>query len=352
MHIWVQPWLFISAISAIKNEKDCYNNMQKELKWAVLGCGVIANEMAVALENMGKHLYGVANRTHEKAIAFAKKYGVEVVYDTYEDAMKDPEVDIIYLTTPHNTHYGFMKTALENGKHLLVEKSITLNSRELDEMIALAKEKNLILAEAMTIWHMPLYKKLWAIVESGSLGKVQMITLNFGSFKEYDMTNRFFNMNLAGGAMLDIGVYALSIIRSFMESCPDQIVSQMKPAPSGSDEQATALLMNAQGQMATMALSMHSKQPKRAMISCEKAYIEIMEYPRAWEAVIVDAETGERQIVSAGENKKALQYEMMDMESAVLSGDRSEMKLEYTKDVMAIMTKLRNDWGMKYPEEC
>ena len=111
------------------------------------------------------------------------------------------------------------------GKHLLVEKSITLNSRELDDMIALAKEKKLVLAEAMTIWHMPIYKKLWDIVQSGELGKVQIITMNFGSFKEYDMSNRFFNMNLAGGAMLDIGVYALSIVRSFLDEQPDDIVS-------------------------------------------------------------------------------------------------------------------------------
>lgn len=137
-------------------------------------------------------------------------------------------------------------------------------------MIALAKEKKLVLAEAMTIWHMPIYKKLWDIVQSGELGKVQIITMNFGSFKEYDMSNRFFNMNLAGGAMLDIGVYALSIVRSFLDEQPDEIVSQWKPSPTGSDEQATILLKNAQGQMATVALSMHSKQPKRAMISLEK----------------------------------------------------------------------------------
>ena len=124
----------------------------------------------------------------------------------------DENVDIIYITSPHNTHYAFMKKALLHGKHLFVEKSIALNSRELDEMIALAREKNLILAEAMTIWHMPIYKKLWETVKSGSLGKVQMITMNFGSFKEYNMNNRFFNMNLAGGAMLGIGVYALSIV--------------------------------------------------------------------------------------------------------------------------------------------
>ena len=323
----------------------------RDLNWAVLGTGVIANEMAQALVKMNKRLYAVANRTHQKALDFAEKYGVQKVYDQIDEVFEDEAVDIIYITSPHNTHYEFMKKALEHGKHILVEKSITLNSRELDEMIALAAEKKLVLAEAMTIWHMPIYKKLWEIVQSGQLGKVQIITMNFGSFKEYDMSNRFFNMNLAGGAMLDIGVYALSIVRSFMEEKPEDIVSQWKASPTGSDEQATILLKNKQEQMATVALSMHSKQPKRAMISCEKGYIEIMEYPRADKAVIVDAESGERTEIESGETANALYYEMTDMEQAVRSGDASNMQLQYSKDVMDIMTKLRKDWGMKYPGE-
>lgn len=323
----------------------------RDLNWAVLGTGVIANEMAQALVKMNKRLYAVANRTHQKALDFAERYGVQKVYDQIDEVFEDEAVDIIYITSPHNTHYEFMKKALEHGKHIMVEKSITLNSRELDEMIALAAEKKLVLAEAMTIWHMPIYKKLWEIVQSGQLGKVQIITMNFGSFKEYNMSNRFFNMNLAGGAMLDIGVYALSIVRSFMEEKPEDIVSQWKASPTGSDEQATILLKNKQEQMATVALSMHSKQPKRAMISCEKGYIEIMEYPRADKAVIVDAESGERTEIESGETANALYYEMMDMEQAVRSGDASNMQLQYSKDVIDIMTKLRKDWGMKYPGE-
>ena len=325
--------------------------MSTKLNWAVLGTGVIANQMAQALQKMGKPLYAVGNRTYEKAVEFAKRYDIQKVYPQIDDMFEDEAVDIIYITSPHNTHYGFMKKALEHGKHLLVEKSITLNSEELDEMIALAREKHLILAEAMTIWHMPIYKKLWEIVESGELGKVQMITVNFGSFKEYNMKNRFFNMNLAGGALLDIGVYALSIVRSFMTEKPADIVSQWKPSPAGSDEQAAILLKNKDGQMATVALSLHSKQPKRAMISCEKGYIEIMEYPRADRAEIVDASTGEKKEISCGKTEDALFYEMTDMERAVESGDETEMYLNYTKDVMDIMTGLRREWGLKYPEE-
>lgn len=349
--IYTDVCLWANADSFAVNRPEMRMIMDRELNWAVLGTGVIANEMAQALQKMNRTLYAVGNRTYQKAVDFAEKYQVKKVYGAIDEMFTDENVDIIYITSPHNTHYEFMKKALRNGKHILVEKSITLNSRELEEMVALAGEKNCILAEAMTIWHMPLYKELWKIVRSGELGRVQMITMNFGSFKEYDMKNRFFNMDLAGGAMLDIGVYALSVVRSFMEEKPEEIVSQWRPAPTGCDEQATILLKNSQGQMATVALSLHSKQPKRAMISCEKAYIEIMEYPRADRAWIVDAATGERREVTAGTTADALAYEIQDMENAVLQGDDSGLHLQESRDVMDIMTKLRGEWGMKYPGE-
>lgn len=329
------------------------------MKWAVLGTGVIANEMAQALEKMGEHLYAVGNRTYTKAVAFAEKYQVEKVYDDFHEMFTDPQTDIIYITTPHNTHIQFVREALKNKKHVLCEKSITLNSAELEEANQLARENGVIFAEAMTIYHMPLYKKLWQLIETGktdnpdipALGKVQMIQLNFGSYKEYNMNNRFFNRNLAGGALLDIGVYALSLARSFMAEQPTQVVSQVKYAESGVDEQAGILLMNGQGQMATVALSLHSKQPKRAVISCENGYIEIMEYPRADRAIIVEAESGKKHEIEAGDTKDALYYEMKDMEQAVKENDPSIMRVQDTADVMAMMTQIRQDWGMKYPEE-
>lgn len=329
------------------------------MKWAVLGTGVIANEMAQALEKMGEHLYAVGNRTYTKAVAFAEKYQVEKVYDDFHEMFTDSKTDIIYITTPHNTHIQFVREALKNKKHVLCEKSITLNSAELEEANQLAKENGVIFAEAMTIYHMPLYKKLWQLIETGktgdpdipALGKVQMIQLNFGSYKEYNMNNRFFNRNLAGGALLDIGVYALSLARSFMAEQPTQVASQVKYAESGVDEQAGILLMNGQGQMATVALSLHSKQPKRAVISCEYGYIEIMEYPRADRAIIVEAESGKKHEIEAGDTKDALYYEMKDMEQAVKENDPSIMRVQDTADVMAMMTQIRQDWGMKYPEE-
>ena len=322
----------------------------KNINWAVLGTGVIANEMAVALNRNGKSIYSVGNRTYEKAVSFAEKYGIKKVYGDYNEMFTDPDVDVIYITTPHNTHINFMKKAIENGKHILVEKSITLNSSELQEAVDLATEKGVVMGEAMTIFHMPIYKKLKEILTDGSLGKVNLITMNFGSFKEYDMNNRFFNRNLAGRAMLEIGEYALSFIRWFMDSKPDNLLSQVKSAPTGVDEQAGLLLMNKEGQMATVMLSLHSKQPKRGMISCENGYIEVMEYPRAWEAKITYTESGKSEIIKSGENADALAYELADMEKAI-AGDTECMHLDYTIDVMEMMTEFRKQWNLKYPEE-
>lgn len=321
----------------------------KQLCWAVLGTGVIANQMAAALQAMGRTLDAVGNRTYEKAVAFADKYGVKKVYTDYHEMFTDPDIDVIYLTTPHNTHMAYLEQALSHGKHVLCEKSITLNSGELERAAKLAEENHVVLAEAMTIYHMPLYRVLRERVASGELGRVNLIQLNFGSFKDYDMNNRFFNRSLAGGATLDIGVYALSLARMFLDSNPDQVKSFVRKAPTGVDESAVLAMVNREGQLVSATLSLHSKQPKRAVISCEKGYIEIMEYPRAEEAVLVDAATGEREILRAGRTADALVYELKDMEAAARG--EGDMLLPYTMDVMELMTALRDEWGVVYPEE-
>lgn len=322
----------------------------KQYNWATLGCGVIANELAQAMEKQGRRLYSVANRTYGNAVSFAEKYGISKVYDRIEDVFTDDAVDIIYISTPHNTHAPYLAEALRHGKHVLCEKSITLNSAELKTAMDLAQEHRVVLAEAMTLYHMPVYKRLREIAQSGALGPLRMVQLNFGSYKEYDMANRFFNPDLAGGAMLDIGVYALSFARWFMSGCPDQIVSQMKPAPSGVDEQAGILLMNSAGEMATIALTLHAKQPKRGVAAYEKGFVEICDYPRAQRAVITYTEDGRQEVVECGRTADALVYEIEDMERAVFGG-ADEMRLDYTADVMDMMTRIRQSWGLTYPEE-
>lgn len=316
--------------------------------WATLGCGVIANELAQAMEKQGRKLYSVANRTYEKAVEFAGKYGIDKVYREIDEVFCDEAVDIIYISTPHNTHISYLRKALAAKKHVLCEKAITLNSEELSEAVRLAQENHVILAEAMTIYHMPIYRTLREKVKA--LGELRLIQMNFGSYKEYDMLNRFFNRKLAGGALLDIGVYALSFVRWFMSSAPDQVVSQVKYAQTGVDEQAGILLMNAKQEMASVILSLHAKQPKRGMIAFDKGYVELYDYPRGQEAVITYTQDGHTERVCDGNTQDALMYEVMDMELAA-AGEEDRMCLDYTNDVMKIMTDIRRQWGMTYPEE-
>lgn len=319
-------------------------------RWATLGCGVIAHQLAEAMKAQGATLYSVANRTKAKAEQFAARYGIEKVYDTIEEVFEDENVDVIYISTPHNTHLPYLKQALAAGKHVLCEKSITLNSKELAEAAALAKENHVILAEAMTIYHMPIYKELQKRIQAGEFGPLKLIQMNFGSYKEYDMENRFFNRHLAGGAMLDIGVYALSFVRYFMSSKPEEVLSQVTYAPSGVDEEAGILLKNKEQEMATVLLSLHAKQPKRGMLSFDRAYVELYEYPRGEEAVITYTEDGHQEVVRAGKTAQALEYEVLDMEAAI-AGEADEMQFTLTEDVMDLMTTIRAQWGLTYPEE-
>lgn len=322
-----------------------------QLRWGVIGCGVIANQMAEALAAEGRYIDGVANRTHEKAVAFADKHGVARVYDTIDDLIAAPDIDVLYLTTPHNTHITYLRKTLAAGKHVLCEKSITLNSAELAEARELASAHGVQLMDACTILHMPLYKELQRRIDAGDFGRVNLIQENFGSYKEYDMKNRFFNPELAGGVLLDIGVYSLTLARLFLKSQPHEALSMMNPAPTGTDETEGILLRNAEGQMVVLSLTMHSKQPKRAMISADKAYLEIMEYPRADQASIVWTETGAREELQVGNTAQALSYVLADMERAVAGDEYARSQIGTSADVMELMTSLRADWNFKYPEE-
>lgn len=322
----------------------------KSYHWAILGTGTIGNEMAEALLAVHGELYGVSNRTIEKAEAFAGKYHVKKVFDSCDALLADPKVDIVYIATPHNSHFELMKKAIEAGKHVLCEKAITINSEQLRKIRRLAQENRVFAEEAMTIYHMPLYREIKKRIDLGDIGKVKLIQVNFGSCKEYDKNNRFFSKELAGGALLDIGVYALSFARYFMEEAPNQVLSTAQFFETGVDEQSGILLSNRKGQLAVTALTMRAKQPKRGVIAGEKGTIEIFNYPRADTAVLTCMADGKSEEIRVGSTEKALQYEIMDME-ALLDKGTPGPESGYTLDVMETMTELRRQWGLSYPFE-
>jgi len=180
------------------------------VNWTIIGTGVIANEMATAFNQNNRNIYGVFSRNADKTRQFANKYGINHEFSELSDVFSDDLVDAVYIATPHNTHFDIAKQAIAHGKHVLMEKAITLNQADLNKLENLAQQHNVILLEAMTLVHMPLAKKIKAMITDGLLGKIKHISVSHGSVKPYDAENRFFNPDLGGGVLLDMGVYGIS----------------------------------------------------------------------------------------------------------------------------------------------
>ncbi|MDF2634040.1 MAG: dehydrogenase [Pelosinus sp.] len=319
------------------------------VKWAILGPGAIALDFAKAIIEANGSLYAVGARNLEKAKEFANIYHIKKAYGSYEEMLNDPEIDVVYIATPHSNHYEYIMKSLHNNKHVLCEKAITVNSKQLKEIANVAEEKNLVVAEAMTVYHMPLFKKLRHIVDSGKIGKIKMIQVAFGSCKEYDVTNRYFNKELAGGGLLDIGTYALSFTRYFLSKQPYEVLTTAKKFETGVDEQSGILLKNSMDEMAVISLTMRAKMPKRGVIAGELGFITVDDFPRASEATINYLD-GKVEVIEAGETAKALVYEVEAMNHCVLQHKKMDT-LVLSMDVMDIMDEVRARWGIQYPFE-
>ena len=321
----------------------------KKLKWGILGPGNIARDFAQALNRVNGEVYAVASRNKERAEKFARENNVKKAYGSYDEIIKDKDIDVVYIATPHSNHYEYIIKSLNNNKHVLCEKAITVNERELEEALKIAREKNLVLEEAMTLFHMPLYEKVIKKINNEDLGKVNMVQVSFGSFKEYDENNRFFNLDLAGGALLDIGTYALSFARYFLSSMPEEILSTVKKAKTGVDEKSGIILKTKEDEIATISLAFRSKMPKRGIISCDNGFITIDNFPRANKATINYLD-GKVEVIECGEEEKALDYEVIFMEERIKENKESN-SIDLTYDVTKIMNKVRKDWGIVYPFE-
>lgn len=321
----------------------------KKLKWGILGPGSIARDFAQALNRVNGEVYAVASRNKERAEKFARENNVKKAYGSYDEIIKDKDIDVVYIATPHSNHYEYIIKSLNNNKHVLCEKAITVNERELEEALKIAREKNLVLEEAMTLFHMPLYEKVIKKINKEDLGKVNMVQVSFGSFKEYDENNRFFNLDLAGGALLDIGTYALSFARYFLSSMPEEILSTVKKAKTGVDEESGIILKTKEDEIATISLAFRSKMPKRGIVSCDNGFITIDNFPRANKATINYLD-GAVEVIECGEEEKALNYEVIFMEEKINENKESN-SIDLTYDVTKIMNKVRKDWGIVYPFE-
>lgn len=320
--------------------------MDQKIKWGIIGLGDIAHGFAQVFSSDDAELVAVGSRTLEKAEEFAKKYGIPKAYGHYDELYQDKEIDIVYLATPNSYHAKDMKDILNAGKHVLCEKAITMNKQELDEVLALAEEKGLIVAEAMTIYHMPVYDIIKERITKGEFGDLKLATAYFGSAKEPDPMNRFFSPDLGGGALLDIGVYALAFVQYFLDAEPAELSTLVILYETGVDEMSTISYKTTEGTLGNVTMAFRGKLPKQGVVVCEDAYITFNQYPSADRATITYNE-GTEEVVTAGDSSLRLRYEMENLTQMILTGeDRSSIHI--TKNVTHIMDTAIQSWGMDW----
>ena len=323
---------------------------------AILGAGNIAGTMAATLNGMEEKnrefcCWAVAARDGERAEAFRKKYGFERAYGSYEEMVEDENVDLVYIATPHSHHYEHIRLCLEHGKHVLCEKAFTVNAVQAEQVTALAEEKGLLLAEAIWTRYMPSRAMLSELLASGVIGMPCMLTANLG----YYIRNkeRLIRPELAGGALLDVGVYTLNFAAMTFGTDIERIESSVQMSETGVDEQESITIHYRDGRMAVLNATMNGVSDRRGVIYGEKGFIEVenINNPRSFSVYGSDYRLIET--IMCPPQVTGYEYEVQSCLRAIREGSCQcpEMPHSDTVYMMKQMDELRNAWGLSYPCE-
>lgn len=322
------------------------------MKVGIIGAGGIAVTMAKTLNEMeDARAYAVASRTREKAEEFARKNQVEKAYGAYEELFADPEVELIYIATPHSHHYQYMKMALEYGKPVLCEKAFTANAKQAEEIIRISEEKGIFVGEAMWTRFLPSRKMIDEIIRSGEIGKVHMITANLG----YDIKNveRLQKPELAGGALLDVGIYPLTFIRMIEEAKIQAMETSCVKLETGVDAQNAATFIFEDGCMASMHSSMLGGTEQAGIVYGEKGYLIAWNINNVDRIQVYDNDRKLVKEMKVPEQITGFEYEVRAAMEAIRQGKTENLQMPHSETLymMKLMDKMREKWGIRYPFE-
>ncbi|MFV9503970.1 MAG: Gfo/Idh/MocA family protein [Oscillochloridaceae bacterium umkhey_bin13] len=249
--------------------------MSKPVRWGILGTGAIAHGFAQGLRVVpDARLAAVASRSAANARAFAQQYGNPRAHASYAELVRDPEVDIIYVATPHHRHAEDCLLVIEHGKAVLCEKPFAVNAQQTRMVIEAARRKQVFCMEAMWMRFIPAIRKAHALVSSGAIGEVRMLSADFGVNHQFNPQSRFFDPHLAGGALLDLGVYPIALA-SLILGDPQQITTQAARGSTGVDDQSAVILSYPGGKLAVLSASLRTWSPQEAVIMGSKGRIHI-----------------------------------------------------------------------------
>ncbi len=320
------------------------------LKMGILGAGSIARKMADTITRMeGVEAYAVASRTVSKAQEFAEKWHFKKVYNSYEEMLDDEQVQLVYIATPHSHHYEHARLCLMKGKPVLCEKAFMANARQTEEILKLAREKNLFITEAIWTRYMPLSKKINEILDSGVIGKPTMLSANLGY--DIDHKERVIKPELAGGALLDIGVYPINFASMVFGTDVKEIVSSCIKTDTGVDGQESITFVFNNGNMAVLHSTIFAITDRQGIISGDKGHLIVENINNPQRVYVVSKDYEVIAQYDCPPQITGFEYEVNACIEALENGwlESPYMPHEETLRIMQIMDKLREEWGVKYP---
>lgn len=322
------------------------------MKMGIIGAGWIAGMMAKTVAGMKNvQIHAIASRDILKANAFAEKYGIPRAFGSYEDMVKDPEIDLVYIATPHSHHAEHAELCIKNKKNVLCEKAFTLNAGEAKKIIKLAKKNNVYLAEAIWTRYMPSRAAVKKLIDSGIIGEVRYLTANLS----YSMANkeRIVKPELAGGALLDLGVYCLNFAFMFFGNQIAKIDSSAKLSKKGVDENESITVYFKDGRVAYLTSAMNARSDRKGIIWGEKGYIVIENINNPNAINVYNDEDKLIKNVKLPEQITGYEYQVIEAMKMIKEGklESESMPLSETVFVMETTDKLRKSWGMVYPQE-
>jgi predicted dehydrogenase len=321
------------------------------IRWGILGPGKIAHKFATGLQAApGAELVAVGSRSQENADGFADTYGAPHRHASYEALAADPDVDVIYVATPHPRHMDATLLCLEHGKAVLCEKPFAMNTRQAERMVATARDKQLFLMEAMWTRFRPAIRKAVDLVDSGAIGTPELLQIAVGWGSAFDPASRLFARELGGGILLDGGIYPLSLASHFLGE-PEQVASLAHMAPTGVDDQAGVVLRYASGAMASVVFSARVTPHAIATLVGTEGRIEIHEEWHKPEGFTLRRRDGSTEVFDFTLTEgNGYQYEAMHVMACLRDGKTESdiMPLDETLTIMRTLDAIREQWGLEY----
>jgi predicted dehydrogenase len=325
----------------------------KCINWGIIGCGNIAVSFAQDLVSMNDaRLLAVASKAHERAEDLGNRYRVERKYTGYEKLATDPDIDVVYVATRHNDHLKAAELCLENNKPVLVEKPFCVNATEAEQLISTARRRQVFLMEAMWTRFLPVTRIIKERIDSGQIGNINMLFADFGFKAPYDPASRIFNPDLAGGALLDIGIYPISFASLIFGRQPDEISSHAIIGETGVDEQSSYLFHYNKKSLALLASTINGYSPQSAYIVGDTGSFNIHKFWKARSASLIkDGEV--KEIIEPEFKGTGYNYQAREVMNCLRKNEKESkvMPLDESMEIMQTLDTIREQIGLRYPFE-